>query len=198
MIEESVRSVIERLLETAKTVSADYVAGVLSVQLGNKGKSAESLKQKWIVSSEFVLTDLYVHLPDLGVTQGKTGESRTAGPIIVDSNINQVARHLGQYGAAPDFLVLDGQNRVVAAQRKGATTKIQAYVGNKILQSIQSKNKEYEKSVNALKVAVDRYLNTPTTPGAQLRELKLYVQQGFLSQEELDRIRAQWKSKHTK
>lgn len=106
-------------------MTADEVAQVLAAQPGNAGRDAKSLRDKWVTSERFTLTTVHATLPDLGVTAGKTGASRSAEPIIVDENVQEVARAGGSYGAAPEFLVLDGQNRVVAARRRGPHTTIQ-------------------------------------------------------------------------
>jgi len=181
----------------ASTISAEDVAKILAAQPGNKGKTWEKLKDHWITSKSFKLVMVHVHLPELGVTAGKTGESQTVGPIIVEENIQQVARSGGgMHGAAPDFLVLDGQNRVVRERKKGLGAKLQAYVGDTIFSKLRMQDASFSKVAKALQTDIDEYLDTPSMPGSKLTKLKTYVQKGLLSQEELDTLRAEWKRRH--
>lgn len=183
-------------LKAASTLSREDVARVLAEQPGNHGKDAEYLSEKWVVSDRFTLTTVHVFLPDLGVTAGKSGESQSSGPIIVDKNIQQVARVEGSFGAAPDFLVLDGQNRVVAARRRGPRTILQAFVGDKILGVLRRKDDAFADRYKDLQGTIDEFLNTPSMPGGLLTELREYVRLGVLTQEELDDLRSQWRAKY--
>lgn len=180
----------------ASSLTREDVVNVLLEQPGNQGKSAEQLSDRWVASDRFTLTTVHAHLPDLGVTEGKTGESRTGGPIIVDDNLQGVARYGGSFGAAPDFLVLDGQNRVVAARKKGPRTTLPAYVGDKILSALKRKDEEFAAKYKDLQTVIDEYLATTSSPGRVLTRLKEYVRIGLLTQEELDELRAQWKAKN--
>ncbi len=178
----------------ASSLTREDVVRVLLAQPGNQGKSAEHLSDRWVASDRFTLTTVHAHLPDLGVTEGKTGESHTSGPIIVDDNLQGVARYGGNFGAAPDFLVLDGQNRVVAARRKGPRTMLPAYVGDKVLSALRRKDDDFAEKYKDLQAVIDEYLATTASPGRLLTRLKEYVRIGLLTQDELSELRAQWKA----
>ena len=182
---------------SASAISADDVVAVLTEQPGNSGKTSEWLKNHWITSRSFKLTTVHAHLPDLGVTPGKTGESRTPGPIIVEENFQQIARGgEGLHGAAPDFLVLDGQNRVVRERAKGPRAVLQAYVGDAIFNSLRQKDDLFGKAYRSLENDIQDYLNTSESPGGKLQKLKQYVGQGLMTPTELEALRAQWKKRH--
>lgn len=182
----------------SSSISRDDVVRVLAEQPGNQDKTPEYLGEKWVVSDHFSLTTVHAHLPDLGITAGKSGESKTTGSIIVDQNVHQVARVEGSFGAAPDFLVLDGQNRVVIARKKGPRATLSAYVGNKILGELKRKDAEYAKEYESLQGDIDAFLNTPSMPGSKLSKLKSYVEKGVLTSEELEDIRKQWRERYKK
>ncbi len=135
-------------------------------------------------------------MPDLGVTEGKTGRSRSRGPIVVDSNINQVARLQGRYGAAPEFLVLDGQNRVVVARAKGPRTVVEAYVGDRAFEALRRKDDEFTRICTELQETADKYLATPQGAASLVSELKEYTRKGYMTQSELGEIRQQWWARH--
>jgi len=119
-------------------LSGDHVAGILAAQPGNREKrTARQLKAKWVASDRFVLTEIYAMMPQFGVTEGKSGLSASEGlPIIIDKNIQDAAALPN--GTVPPYMVIDGQNRVTAARRHGSKTiKIQAYVGNLILDKVR-------------------------------------------------------------
>lgn len=182
--------------KSASELARTEVVRVLMEQPGNHGKTAEYLSDKWVASDHFLLTTVHVHLPDLGVTAGKTGDSQTSGPIIVDENIQHVARAEGSFGAAPDFLVLDGQNRVVAARKKGPRTTIQAFVGDKIISDLRRKDAAYGDNYKDLQALIGQFLDTPSMPGGLLTRLRDYIRVGVLTQEELDDLRKQWRAKY--
>ena len=178
------------------TITKRVVAELLAAQPNNQGKSPEYLADKWIVSDTFTLTTVFAGLSELGINHGKTGQSRTPhAPIVVDENINQVARAEGNYGAAPDFLVLDGQNRVVALRNTGdPLAKIQAYVGDVILDKLTTQNERYENKFLEVEAIVDHYLSSES-PGRDLAALREYVRRGLLSQERLEHIRDDWRAR---
>lgn len=178
------------------SLSRDDVVQMLLEQPGNREKSAEHLSERWVDSDQFSLTSVHAHLPDLGVSAGKTGQSQTSGPIIVDNNIRGVARYEGNFGGAPDFLVLDGQNRVVAARRKGPRTTLPAYVGNKAISSLRKKDGVFAAGYKNLQSTIDEYLSTPSSPGRLLSRLKEYVRSGILTSDELDNLRTKWRAEH--
>lgn len=178
------------------SLTRNDVARVLADQPGNRNKDIDHLAEKWIASDDFKLTTVHVHLPDLGVTAGKTGQSQSTGPIIVDENIQSVARYEGSFGAAPRFLVLDGQNRVVATRKQGTCATIQAFVGDRVLRKLRQQDDEFQRTCDELLDATDDFLNTPEFPGGKLAVLKEYVRIGFLSQGDLDEIRKQWRDKY--
>jgi len=181
-------------LNESADISSEDVIDILAQQRGNSEREREDIA-RWVVSKNFKLTTVHVWLPDLGVTAGKTGETRSEGkPIIVDDNVRQVARFQGSFGAAPDFLVLDGQNRVIKAREKGHRTEIDAYVGDKIFNRLKEKDKKFGDVFVELQNTIDEYLSGRS--GFALGSLKRAVERGLMTQDELDKLRAKWKAKH--
>jgi len=173
--------------EFPQTIDADEVTAILAAQPGNAGKSAESLRDRWVASETFHLMTIPAGLNSLGVTPGKTGETRSAGlPIIVDANVNMVGRSFGGVGgAAPDFLVLDGQNRVVAARRLGPRALILAYVGDAALHRMQQQVQE----AVAIFAEVDEVVAGYLDGRGFIDILRGFVKRGLMMQEELDALR---------
>lgn len=184
------------LTETKQSISKDDVLDILVRQPGNKDRDRDFL-ERWVPSVTFHLMDVYVGLNDLGISQGKTGQTVSAGqPIIIDDNVNMVARSFrGIGGTAPDFLVVDGQNRIVAARAKNIRGIIKAYVGDKIISKVKRKNSEAKKIFDEVDQIVRKY-SSSSRPGLELDIMKRYVERGLMSSEELASIRAEWKKKY--
>jgi len=186
------------LAEGSSSISRNDVVDILARQFGNKDKSRDYL-EGWVASDNFKLMDVYVGINDLGVTHGKTGNTRSSGqPIIVDRNTKMVARsYKGIGGAAPDFIVLDGQNRVVAARDKNIRGTIKAYVGNKIASEVKKKNEQAKKVFDKIDNTVRDFMNSPT-PGVHFGSMKRYVSSGLMTSGEFDRVRTKWRKKFSK
>jgi hypothetical protein len=172
----------------ADQITAEEVVDVLARQPGNRGKSREVL-ESWVVSQVFKLTAVYVALRNLGVSPGKTGQTRSAGqPIIVDENIHGVARpHEEIGGPAPDYLVLDGQNRVVAARGQNPRGTIQAYVGDQIFDQLNKENVRAARELGRVQEAINEYLSVGGS--VRLDRLRTYAKQGLVLPRELDTLR---------
>lgn len=121
-----------------EVMSRDEVAELLSQQYHNRGRAtAEQLKERWVSSPWFVLTDIYPALSELGVSAGKTGQTRSIGqPVVVDRDLQDIAAQ-NPDGSWPSFLILDGQNRVVKLRREAPYRLYPAYVGTDILEDVE-------------------------------------------------------------
>jgi hypothetical protein len=172
--------------------SRQDVAHALGLQPGNQQRSEAFLSERWVVSDVFVPVTIHAWLPDLGITPGKTGRSRTVGPIIVDANPLELGRHEGQYGPAPDFLVLDGQNRLVKARQSGPCAMLDAVVGDAVLDSVLAQERRYAEWCDNLDYLVHRYLGQ--SPGSTFGVLREYARQGLVTQKWLDELRARRKN----
>jgi len=176
------------------SLSKDDVIDILADQFGNEDASREQLKY-WVVSNNFRLMDVYVSLNSLGVNHWKKGETRSGNkPIIVDQNVHEVAKPFGRYGEAPLFMVIDGQNRVVAARKKGMRTKLKAYVGDRIYGKMQDAMRDAERIFSDVDATIDEFMKKDL-PGITFGKLKGFVERGLMSKEELDDIRNEWRKK---
>lgn len=181
-----------------KTITADEVVKVLLDQPGNKGQDAATLRSKWIPSEKFYLIGVHVGLPDLGVTPDKPGKFVTEAPIIVDQNIQEIARGAGGVGKkAPAFMVLDGQNRTTAARKlHGPMCRLQAYVGEKILRDLQAADIAYGQLGKGLEETKERFLASAEipgeSPGERWSQVEEYAGKGVLTPEDLGNIRDEW------
>ena len=171
-----------------ETIDRAQVGQILAAHPGNAEYTAAQLADRWVVSPSFRLMRLHAWLPDLGVTPGKSGRSITTGPIIVDENLHGIGMYPGAEGPAPDFAVLDGQNRVVAARRGGPCAVLDAWVGEAIFDRLSEKERRFETQCAELARNVDLYL-TAQSPGGALERLRTFVGKGLLSQDRLTYLR---------
>lgn len=126
----------------APVMTADEVAELLAQQYHNRGRiSVDKLKSQWIVSPRFVLTKIYPAVSVVGTAAGKTGETYSMGePLVIDQDLRQIAVH-NPDGSWPNYLVLDGQNRLVRLRREAPYRLYPAYIGVAILEDVERATK---------------------------------------------------------
>jgi hypothetical protein len=123
-------------------MTRDEVAELLAQQYHNRGRiSTDKLKSQWVASPRFTLTQVYPALSILGTAAGKTGETYSMGePLVIDQDLRQIAVH-NPDGSWPNYLVLDGQNRLVRLRREAPYRLYPAYVGVSILEDVERSTK---------------------------------------------------------
>jgi hypothetical protein len=120
--------------EGAEGVTRDTVRDILRSHPDNAQRSDEQLDE--LIASENFQRIWVRPEANLGVSSKKTGESLAENlgkPIILDENELGWYRprsEEGPYGSAPYIIVLDGQNRLIAA-RKSRQEWIPALIGDK-------------------------------------------------------------------
>lgn len=88
----------------------------------------------WMDSEHFTLQDIPIESIDwTGAPEKQYGQSKTQGPIVIDSNRRDVG---GEPGRRPKTIVLDGQHRLHEARQRGDKT-IKAWVGDKAAPHLQ-------------------------------------------------------------
>ena len=119
-------------------MSDTEVGDLLAQQHHNLGKTtAKSLKERWVSSPWFILTKIYPAMSEIGVSAGKTGDTRSLGqPLVVDRDLHDIAVQ-NPDGSLPRYLVIDGQNRVVRLRRAAPYRLYPAYVGSDILEDVE-------------------------------------------------------------
>ena len=184
-----------------RVITAGDVVKVLLDQPGNQGQNGMEIRKKWIASEKFYLAEVHVGLPELGVTPGKPGKFVTEAPIIIDANIQGIARGAGGVGEkAPAFMVLDGQNRTTAARKlHGPAHRLAAYVGEKILQDLRQRDEAFGNLARGLDAAKEKFLASAEmpgfSPGSLWQKITEYQNNGVLTPEDAENIRDTWKNR---
>lgn len=163
-------------------LTPDDVGVILSEQYFNKGKTTpERLKDKWVQSDRYVLTQIYPSMLELGVFRGKTGTTFSTGlPLIIDDDFHGISER--RCGVTPKFLTLDGQNRVVMLRQTAPRQKYPAYVGTKILPEVERITDEMEEQIQEVEDTLRAYKEDPT-PGVMSR-LQYFFDRGLVTQDE--------------
>ena len=119
-------------------MSAEDVAKLLADQPGNKGKTADEMRKKWVASEKFVPMKVPVQaVHPVRVPTGRT-ESKTVGPIVIDDNFRGVEQlNSGSSGFKPQTLIIDGQHRHNDAKNRGEQW-MNAVVGEKAVPKVNA------------------------------------------------------------
>jgi len=177
-------------------ITAADVVEILAAQRGNEHLDPAELGARWVTSERFVPMVLHAAMPELGIHPGTRGPSFTQGPIIVDDNESE-SYYSDETGQVPRFIVLDGQHRLLGARCLGPCATIEALVGDRIVGKIRMTERKIAIKCRQLDNDMRAYRESPS-PGSALRRLQLAVEEGFLSAERLEELRAQWRQHHGK
>jgi hypothetical protein len=157
------------------TMTAAEVGAILAAQPANQamGRTVTWLIDRWIASGTFRL--MAIRPEFVGSSKPRPADqSATAGPIIVDRNVNEVGREAysegGGHGAVPDVLILDGSHRWYEALDRGDAT-MDAYVGE---EAVPFMEKMWASFASRLGPAIRDFIERDF-PGASLAVLRHHL-----------------------
>ena len=149
-------------------ISQDEVLEIL-MSHNRLNTDKNKVKETWIPSKLFSLMPIPTACVFPATPVNPNNKFHSNDPIIVDKNIQETGRFLGNYGTPPECIIIDGKHRHAQAI-KHKSKIILAYVGTEIQNYITQKSTAFCEKEKTIQKATQEYISSPN--GSTLRALQ--------------------------